>query len=295
MSAAEPSFTLNRAANRARSAAQATSRRGQTLLHTLIWLLAAASLLPLLAWGALWLWQERLLFQPTRLPASATLAHEPDVHERWVDVPGARLSVMELRLPAPRGVVFFLHGNGGNLASWFVNTNFYRQANVDLVMMDYRGYGKSSGRIESETQLHADVRAVWQQVAEHYQGKPVVVLGRSLGSALAATLASELQPSLTVLVSPYTSMRALARQHYPWVPGALLRYPLATDTQLATLRSRLLLLHGDHDALIPLAHSQALQQLAPDAKLVVVHGAGHTDLQNFDSYRLALQQALATL
>ncbi|MEI2518161.1 alpha/beta hydrolase, partial [Acinetobacter baumannii] len=87
------------------------------------------------------------------------------VQEHFVDVPGARLSVLQLRLPAPRGVVFFLHGNGDNLQTWLVNTDFYRWAGFDLVMMDYRGYGKSTGRIESEAQLHADVEAVWRSVA----------------------------------------------------------------------------------------------------------------------------------
>lgn len=83
------------------------------------------------------LWsQERLLFHPIALDPARTLAAEPDVHERTVDVPGARLSMLELRLPDPKGVVFFLHGNAGNLESWFVNTAVYRQANFDLVMVD---------------------------------------------------------------------------------------------------------------------------------------------------------------
>ena len=274
--------------------ATARHQRGRSALRALLGLLLA-SLLPLLVWGALWQWQERLLFQPTRLAASQALTNAPDVHERWVDVPGARLSVLELRLAAPKGVVFFLHGNAGNLASWFVNTDFYRQAGFDLVMMDYRGFGKSSGRIGSEAQLHADVLAVWQQVAARYQHKPVVLLGRSLGSGLAATLARQVQPSLTVLVSPYTSMRALARQHYPWVPGQLLRYPLATDAQIGQLSGSLLLLHGDQDRLIPLSHSQALLQLAPAARLVVIAGANHNDLHGFEGYRQALRQALAAL
>ena len=264
-------------------------------LRALLGLTLLASLLVLLAWGALWLWQERLLFQPTRLVASHPLSIAPDVHERWVDVPGARLSVLELRLAAPKGVVFFLHGNAGTLASWFVNTELYRQAGFDLVMMDYRGYGKSTGRIVSEAQLHADVLAVWQQAGARYQGKPIVLLGRSLGSALAVELARQLQPSLTVLVSPYSSMRALARQHYPWVPGALLRYPLATDALISQLRGPLLLLHGDQDRLIPLAHSQTLLRLAPAARLVVIEGADHNNLHSFERYRLALHQALTAL
>lgn len=264
-------------------------------LRTLAALVALAAVLYLAILAGLWFGQERLLFQPSVLPATAPLSTEPDVHERFVEVDGARLSVLELRLPAPKGVVFFLHGNAGNLQSWFVNADFYRRANFDLVMLDYRGYGKSSGRIESEAQLHADVRAVWDRVAPRYAGRRVVVFGRSLGTALAATLAAELQPDLTMLVSPYESMLAMAGLHYPWVPAALLRYPLRTDLQLPRIRTPVLLLHGEHDTLIPPAHSEALRSRAPQARLVIVPGAGHNDLQAFDGYLGAVQAALRAL
>lgn len=258
-------------------------------------LLLVAALLFAAVLALLWFGQERLIFQPTPLPATQPLSTGPDVHERFVDVDGARLSVLELRLPDPRGVVFFLHGNAGNLQSWFVNADFYRRANFDLVMLDYRGYGKSSGRIESEAQLHADVRAVWDAVAPRYAGRRVVVYGRSLGTALAATLAAQLQPDLTMLVSPYRSMSALAAQHYPWVPAALLRYPLRTDRPLEQLHRPVLLLHGERDTLIPPAHSEALKSHAPQARLVIVPGAGHNDLQQFDAYLGAVQSALRAL
>lgn len=257
--------------------------------------LAFASLLYAVLLALLWFGQERLIFLPTPLSQAQPLAREPDVHERFVEVDGARLSLLELRLPDPKGVVFFLHGNAGNLASWFVDTDFYRRANYDLVMLDYRGYGKSSGRIESEAQLHADVRAVWQQVAPRYTGRRIVFYGRSLGSGLAAALATQAQPDLTLLVSPYESMSALARHHYPWVPSALLRYPLRTDEQIARIRTPVLLLHGERDELIPPAHSEALRARAPGATLVVVPGAGHNDLHQFDGYLDAAAAALRAL
>lgn len=241
----------------------------------------------------LWFAQERLLFQPQPLDAAVPLAAAPDVHERVVEVPGARLSVLELRLPDPAGVVFFLHGNAGNLQSWFVNAEFYRRANHDLVMLDYRGYGKSSGRIESEAQLHDDVQAVWAQVAPRYRGKRVVVYGRSLGTGLAAALSARIGPDLTVLASPYLSMQALAAQHYPWVPAALLRYRLRTDDWIARIRGPVLLLHGQQDTLIPPAHSEALARLHPQARVVLVAGAGHNDLQAHEPYLGALRAALA--
>jgi len=247
------------------------------------------------ALGLLWSAQERVLFAPVPLDPATPLAREPDVHERFVDVPGARLSVLELRLPAPKGVVFYLHGNGGNLQSWFVNADFYRRAGFDLVMPDYRGYGKSSARIESEAQLHADVDAVWQAVAPRYRGMRVVVFGRSLGTGLATALAARVQPDLTILVSPFSSMGALAAEHYPWAPAALLRYPLRSDEAIGAVRGPVLLIHGERDALIPPSHSAALRGRARDARLVLVPGAGHNDLQQFAPYLDAVSGALAAL
>ncbi|HEY6510449.1 MAG TPA: alpha/beta fold hydrolase [Burkholderiaceae bacterium] len=245
--------------------------------------------------GALWWGQERLLFIPARLPADHRFVFGADVHERSIDVPGARLSALHLRLPAARGVVFFLHGNAGNLQGWFDDLDFYRRANFDLFMIDYRGYGKSSGRIESEAQLHADVRAAWDVVAPEYAGRKRVLLGRSLGSGLVVPLALQVQPELTVLVSPYSSMRAMAAELYPWVPARLLRYPLATDETIARLRSPVLLVHGEHDELIAPHHSQTLKRLFPKAQLHIVKGAGHNDLQQFDGYHAALRAALDAL
>lgn len=263
-------------------------------------LAGAAVYLMLIAW--LWFRQESLLFFPMPLAADHRLATGPDVHELAIDVPGAQISALHLRLREPRGVVFFLHGNAGNLAGWFdaTDVDLHRRAGFDLVMMDYRGYGKSTGHIESEAQLRADVRAVWDHVAPRYAGKPVVLLGRSLGTALAADLGASLSregrtPQLTVLVSPYTSMQALSGEFYPWVPSSLLRYPLDTATHLLGVRGPILLLHGEQDTLTRPHHSQQLQRVVPSARLHVLPGAGHNDIQDHPAYRQTLLAALAGL
>jgi len=249
--------------------------------------------------GALWFGQEKLLFFPTVLPADRVLAKAPDIREVWIDVPGARLNALHLRLPNPKGVVFFLHGNAGSLETWFVNPEYYRRANFDLFMIDYRGYGKSSGRIESEEQLRADVRAAWASVAPQYEDRKRVLYGRSLGTGLAVGLAAEMSttraPDLTVLVSAYTSMAALAREHYRWVPQFLLRYPMRSDALIGQVRGPVLLIHGERDPLIAPSHSDALRALMADATVAPISGAGHNDLQEFDDYLRALDRALAAL
>lgn len=261
------------------------------MVLTLIALLAATYLALL---GALWWGQERLLFAPAPLPAAHVFQFGPDVHEVTVDRPGGtRLNALHLRLPEPRGIVFYLHGNAGNLQSWFANADFYRQAGYDLFMLDYRGYGKSGGHIASEAELRDDVRAAWQQIAPLYPaGKVRVIAGRSLGTSLAAGLSAELNPDLTLLISPYRSMGALAAQHYPWVPGTLLRYPLDTEALAPRVTGPCLLLHGDQDALIPPAHSEALAAHFPKARYVPIAGAAHGDVQEFPAYLGAVRAAL---
>ncbi len=262
-------------------------------LRRLAWAAGALVLLWALLVALLWFRQEWLLFRPQTLPADWVFDKGPDVHERWMAVPGGRLNALHLKQPAPEGVVFFLHGNAGSLEGWFVNLDLYRRANLDLVMIDYRGYGKSPCCITSEAQLHADVRAAWQAIAPEYAGKPRVFFGRSLGTGLAARLAAEVQPELTILASPYLGMAALADEHYPWVPKAVLRYPLDTAAVLPRVKPPVLMLHGTEDRLIDVSHARRLKALAPAATLVEVDGAGHNDLQRFERYRDAIAGALA--
>jgi uncharacterized protein len=276
--------------------------RGNNTAYALLSLgvLAAAGALYTAAIGWLWFRQERLLFEPTTLPSDWVLANDPDVHELWIDVPGARLSAAHLRLPDPRGVVFFLHGNSGNLTDCLIDLDAFRQVNFDVVMFDYRGYGKSTGCIASEEQLRGDVRAVWALFAPQYEGKRVVISGQSLGTGLAAGLAAELctsgrAPDLTLLVSPYSSGRALADELYPWVPRQVLRYPLHTLEHAIRLQGPLMLIHGENDELIGIHHSEALRTAVPQAQLLRIEGAGHNDVHKFPIFRKALAGALGCL
>ncbi len=244
--------------------------------------------------------QERLLFEPDPLAADQRLCADEDVCEHFIDVPGARLSVAQLSLPSPRGVVFYLHGNSGNLQKWMAGLESFREMNFDVVMFDYRGFGKSSGAIASEAQLQADVRAVWAHFAPQYEGKRIVIAGQSLGTGLASSLSADLcaagrAPDLTMMVSPYSSMRALADELYPWVPSMVLRYPLMSVDCAGRMKGAVMLIHAEKDTLIGLHHSEALRRAAPHAQFHCVAGAGHGDVHQFPAFRAAVTSALGCL
>ena len=237
------------------------------------------------ALGLLYVKQERIVFPASTLAADYRFQFDQPFEEVWIPVQGASLHALHFKQPNPRGVVFFLHGNAGNLVSWTTGVDFYRRVNYDLFIVDYRGYGKSTGHIENEAQLYADARAAYDAMAPLYRDKPIVIYGRSLGTALAASLARDVQPRLLVLVSPFSSLAASAAQAYPWAPGWVLKYPLRTDAIIGDIKSPILLIHGSDDKLIPLAHSQRLEALARSpVELLVVPGAGHSDIHKFPVY-----------
>jgi fermentation-respiration switch protein FrsA (DUF1100 family) len=139
------------------------------------------------------------------------------------------------------------------------------------------------------------VRAALLLIAARYQGRRKIIYGRSLGTALAAGLAADIEPDLTILVSPYWSMIELARLHYAHLPVWLLRYPLRTYEDLARIRGPVLLIHGDRDPLIPIDQSVRLVVVARSAHLERIEGAAHNDIQDFDPYRQLMAAELARL
>jgi len=256
--------------------------------------LATALTLPFTAFAAyLYLTQERIIFPATALPGEHSFDFDVPFREITIPVEGADINGLHFKQPDPRGLVFFLHGNGGNLESWTTNVDYYRRVNYDMFIFDYRGYGKSTGQIESEAQLHADVRTAWNAIVSQYREKPIVIYGRSLGTALAANLAADVNPDLLILVSPFSSMVAMAQRQYPFLPSWLVRYPLRTDELVADIQSPMILMHGAEDSFIPVSHSYELRDLASaNTKLLIIEGANHNNIHEFKSYLDGLAMAL---
>lgn len=260
-------------------------------------LLLVIGVIPLAIVGAfaldLYYTQEKMIFPGTKLSPDFQFDFDVPFQEMMIPVDGAEISGLHFQQPDPRGLIFFLHGNGGSLDSWTTNVGYYQEINYDLFIFDYRGYGKSTGQIQSEAQLHEDVRTVWEEIAPLYPDKPIVLYGRSLGTALATKLATTVNPDLLILVSPFSSMIAMARRQYPYLPDWLLRYQFRTDEHIADVQTPIVFVHGDQDNFIPLEHSITLKdRTSATARMLVIEGAGHGDIHEFRKYLDGLAMAL---
>lgn len=218
--------------------------------------------------------QERMIFQPTKLPADFSFWKGEEV---YIPVDGnVKLHGLWLKQRKSRGVILYWHGNRGS------NRRCLRQAEnlyglgYDVFMPDYRSYGKSGGEIDSEEQLFSDAQHAYDWLKKYFQEDQIVLVGYSLGSSMATYLAKENNPQHLVLVSPFQSMVAMKNLFLPVAPSFLMKYPFYNDRHLSEVKCSISLFHGTADELIPFAQSEYLQNLNPDqVQLTPLNGTGH--------------------
>jgi pimeloyl-ACP methyl ester carboxylesterase len=174
--------------------------------------------------------------------------------------------------------VLLCHGNGGNVSDRVPHIAHLNAAGFDVLAFDYRGYGRSTGR-PSEAGTYRDARAARRALLERADPDRVLYLGESLGAAVALELAHHHPPAGLILQSPFTSIRDMARLHYPVVPRALVPDAYPSLRLIRQLAIPLLVLHGERDDIVPLLHGEELYEPATCPKrLVRFPHAGHNDL-----------------
>jgi uncharacterized protein len=178
------------------------------------------------------------------------------------------------------GHVLFCHGNGGNVSDRAPHASLLAAAGFDVLLFDYRGYGRSPGRAAEEA-TYADARSARAALLASDGVDParVLYLGESLGAAVALELALAHPPAGLILQSPFTSIRDIARVHYPFIPRALVPQAYPSLDRIPHLRAPLLVLHGARDPVVPLMHGEEIFHAAPEPKrLEVFPTAAHNDL-----------------
>lgn len=238
--------------------------------------------------------QESLLFPATQLPQNHKFQFTEQFEELTIETSDQiKLHGLLFKTNSTKGLVFYLHGNGGCVDSWGYATQTYTQLGYDVFILDYRGYGKSQGSISNEKQLHNDVQAAYDVLKGKYTENQIIILGYSLGSGLASKLASNNGPQKLILLAPYYSIKGLVDNLFPYVPSFLLKYKLESYKNIATIKAPIIAFHGDRDEVIPYINSLALQKLfKPTDQLITLKGQMHNGIDENWEYVRHLERVL---
>jgi fermentation-respiration switch protein FrsA (DUF1100 family) len=269
--------------------------RWKSLVVPSRWGLARAAALVLAFLVGLVILEKKLIYFPTReleiQPSALGLRFE-DV--QLVTEDGVRIHGWFLPAPNPRLTVLVSHGNGGNISHRLERAALLQSTiGADVLLFDYRGYGRSEGTPDEEG-TYRDGRAAYRFLVEGRRVLPerLLLFGESLGSAVTLELAVSQPCAAVVLESPFTSIRDMARVALPFLPvGPFLRTRYDNLGKIGRLRVPLLVMHGDRDGVVPFEQGQRLFAAAPEPKRFFrIAGADHNDtfLTGGEPYRQAL-------
>jgi fermentation-respiration switch protein FrsA (DUF1100 family) len=253
-------------------------------MRALFSLISLAASLYLLLGVVLYLFQGSMVFL-SGMPGRALTATPADIGLQYEDADigtsdGARLHGWYISAPETRGVVLFFHGNAGNISHRLESIAIFQRLGLDVLIVDYRGYGQSTGK-PSEQGTYKDAQAAWDYLVDSRGIAPsdIVIFGRSLGAAVGAWLAARTRPAGVIVESGFTSGADMAKRIYPFYPAALLtrlKYPVIE--YLASVASPLLVVHSRDDEIIPFEMGRALYEAAPQPKRLLElrgdHNAG---------------------
>jgi pimeloyl-ACP methyl ester carboxylesterase len=243
---------------------------------------------------ALYFLQERFIFKPEKLPQDFKYVYNVPFKELFFDVAeGVSINGLHFYCRKPNGLILYLHGNTRSIKGWAKYARDFYRYNYDVVMVDYRGFGKSTGK-RSERDIKNDLQFVYDTLAVQYHEHHILVYGRSIGSGFAAKLAADNKPRYLIIDSPYYSFIKVAERFFPFLPHRfVLRYHLRTDKWITRVNCHTYIIHGTKDWLIPISHSEKLQQLNPHKiTLIRIVGGGHNNLPSFPQYHNFIRDIL---
>lgn len=190
---------------------------------------------------------------------------------------GVRLHGWYIPHHGSRQVLLFFHGNAGNISHRSASVEIFHRLGLNVLIFDYRGYGLSQGKPD-EHGLYEDARAAWHYLINEREFEPedTILFGRSLGGAVAAELATQIQPRGLILESTFSSARDVANAVFPVLSRLiLLRYDFSTAAHVGLVTCPVLVLHSPDDEIIPFRLGEKVFQAANEPKSLVKMRGDH--------------------
>ena len=239
--------------------------------------------------------QEKALFNSAKLPIDHRFQFDSAFEERFITMTdNTKLHGVMFKATEPKGLILWLPGGKGMIDSIGVNAHYYTDLGYDLFIVNFRGFGKSEGKISGEAQFNQDMQTLYDQFKQEYGEEKIIVFGYSLGTGPAAALAARNHPHMLILKAPYYSMTELTQKAMPYLPiGILQKYRFCTYQYLKDVQCPVAIVHGDSDRKIPVSVSYRLKgHLKPTDKLIIIKGQGHNGFVNNPEYLSELKNLI---
>jgi uncharacterized protein len=231
--------------------------------------------------------QTKLIFFPGKLPGEYKYDVEKGGEEVFFKTSDGETINGLFYKGAGTNVIIYFHGNAGDLSSWQQVAEDFTSFGFNLLIIDYRGYGKSTGEL-SEDGFYSDAEAAFQFAVTQkgFHENQIIAYGRSIGSGVAVDLASKHSLKGLILEAPYASLSQLVQERVPYLfPKFWLRYQFDSKQKLKQVKCPMLLIHGDSDAVIPANHSQILYNTFQGKKhFILIPGGPHNNLNVYPQY-----------
>ncbi len=248
----------------------------------------------LIIMGVAYLIQEKFIFKPEKLKQDFEFKYDAPFKEvSFQPEAGVSISGIHFHVKNPHGLIIYFHGNTRSIKGWGKYAKDFYRFGYDVLLVDYRGFGKSIGK-RSEKAMLNDMQYVYDEMLVKFPEDHIIVYGRSMGSGFATKLASDNHPRYLILDAPYFSFKKAAERFLPFLPMKwVLRYHLRTDKWIAGVKCHTYIIHGTKDWLIPLKQSERLQQINPRRiTLIRIDGGGHNNLPSFPEYHNFIRDIL---
>lgn len=244
--------------------------------------------------GLLYFFQEKLIFFPQKLEKAYQFQfNEINEEQNIKTTDGTILNGILFKADSTKGLIFYLHGNAGSLSSWGGVAKTYTDLNYDIFILDYRGYGKSEGKINGQEQLFGDIQNVYSELQKQYTEDKIVVVGYSIGTGLASKIASTNKPKLLILQAPYYSLTDMMKHTYPIIPTFILKYKFETNKYLKDCQMPVIIFHGNQDRVIYYGSSLKLKnEFKESDTLITLKGQGHNGMTDNQMYKSEIKRIL---
>ncbi|MEZ4828943.1 MAG: alpha/beta fold hydrolase [Bacteroidia bacterium] len=234
------------------------------------------------------------LFHPEKLRQDYHFSFPWLCDEFFLTAPdGACIHGLRFPLPAPKGLILYFHGNADNLARWGQVAGDFLHLNYEVWMIDYRGFGKSTGRL-SEDALHSDAAMFYDYALTVFPPEKIVIYGRSLGSALATRLASEVTSRQLILETPFFNLPELLLHYVPFIGDKIpWEYQFRSDLYIRKVDVPITIFHGTKDEVVPYGEGTKFEGLLGEKVLfITVEGGKHKNIGEYRLYHEVLESIL---